>query len=325
MQTIPPLGPGSPIALSVPGAQALAPALVAQSPFVAVAFGTNDSRGAMVYLATSSDNGATFDASQPVSDEAGSAPALIRLSLSEDSSDGDSVPAVRIAWHAAGGKTSERVIRPWHKKPASTTGRQASTLTRAMAACTDQGEVVLTDEHRDGAQVSVNHGLAEQTCASRAPSALNDARHWAHVAWIAGADEAAARVLYAASSDRAWFGGAQPLVESGQRPAHLTLVTDPNDTVVATWDGDAAMARHVFLRQILPAHHGPATMLPMTRLSGDAGGVEPVTASITGGVIVAWREPLSGSIVLRRVGLDAICETAPAAPAKAAGSLASAR
>ncbi len=279
----------------------------------------------MVYLATSSDNGATFTTPQPVSDETGMAPALVRLALSEDGADSTDAPAVSVSWSAIGGRTVERVVRPWRRRPASMPGRQPSPASRVTAACTDQGEVVLTNDGPDGVRVSVNHALADETCESRTPAAVMDARKWAHVAWIAGADTASTRVLYAASSDREWFGGAQPLVEPGQQPAHLALITDPNDTVVATWDADAATGRHVFLRQILPAHHGPATMLPVTRLSGEAGGIEPVAASIAGGVIVAWRDRQNGRVVLRRVGLDAICETTPPPAVGATGSLASAR
>lgn len=322
---MPPLGPGSALTLAVPGARALAPSIAARSPYVAVAFATSDSRGAMVYLATSDDNGATFSTPLPISDDGGSQPLSVRTRVNDAAAAGEESPRVTVEWTRAGGTQSARVLKPWKTRRTQEALGAASRGLPAAATCTQAGEVLLVAGHRGPVDVSVNHRLAEETCASRAPSALIDARQWAHVAWIAGPDDEAARVLYAASSDREWFGGSQAVVTPGQRPAHLSMVTDPNDTVVMTWDGDLAGRRHVFLRQILPAHHGAATLLPQTRLSTDEGGAEPAAASITGGVIVAWRESQSGSIVLRRVGLDAICETAPVPPANAAGSLASAR
>lgn len=98
----------------------------------------------------------------------------------------------------------------------------------------------------------------------------------------------------------------------------MSLVTDPNDTVVAIWEGDARGTRHVFLRQLLPSHHGPATLLPATRLSDDAGGTVPVLASIDGGVIAAWRVASTGGVIVRRVGLDAVCAATPATAAAGA-------
>ncbi|MFN7981747.1 MAG: hypothetical protein U0Q11_07805 [Vicinamibacterales bacterium] len=325
VQTMPALGPGAPMTLAVPGARALAPSIAARSPYVAVSFTTSDSRGAMVYLATSDDNGATFSSPLPISDDGGAQSSSVHTRITDDASVGAQPPQVRVEWTRADGTRSARALNPWKA------GRKQQPITvpsrglQATATCTPDGEVLLVAGQRGPLDVSVNHRLAEETCASRVPAALIDARQWAHVAWIAGADDEAARVLYAASSDREWFGGAQEVVAPGQRPAHLTMVTDPNDTVVMTWDGDMAGRRHVFLRQLLPAHHGTATLLPQTRLSTDGGGVEPATASITGGVVVAWREPATGTIVVRRVGLDAICETTPAPTAGAPAAMVSAR
>ncbi|MFN7982413.1 MAG: hypothetical protein U0Q11_11185 [Vicinamibacterales bacterium] len=319
VQTLPPLGPGTAISLNVPGAQALAPRVAASSPFVAIAFGTHDSRGAMVYVALSADNGATFSEPEPVTAEGRvtGTPESVQVSLDTAAAGKAAAPAVTVAWRLQDGRTQTRVVRPWSGAPADAS--HSSDPPTAAATCTPDGEVLLVAGHRGPSDVSVNHSLENETCRTRLPAAVIDARQWAHVAWIAGDDEASTRVLYAASSDREWFGGSQRMVDAGQRPDHLTLITDPNDTVVATWDGEAAGDRQVYLRQILPAHHGPATMLPVTRL-GEPGSVSPASASIKGGVIVSWLDTRTGSVVVRRVGLDAICETAPSVPANGPSS-----
>ena len=182
-----------------------------------------------------------------------------------------------------------------------------------MVSCSPEGALTLVVGFRGPGPASVNHDLDDQAClpADR-PDAVTDVRGWVHAAWVGGQADDTRRVLYAASSDREWFGGAQAIGDPGQRPSHVSLVTDPNDTVVATWEGDAHGARHVFLRQLLPSHHGPATLLPPTRLSDDAGGAAPALASIEGGVIVAWRAASTGGVVVRRVGLDAVCAATPA-------------
>ncbi len=191
---------------------------------------------------------------------------------------------------------------------------------QAVASCAPDGEVLLVAGFRGRGPVSVNHAMADGACVPHDHSAVTDARQWVHAVWVGGPTDAARRVLYAASSDRQWFGGSQPLTDAGQQPSNVSLVTDPNDTVVAAWDGSSRGTRHVFLRQVLPSHHGPATLLPLTRLSDDAGGTHPVLASITGGVIAVWRVPSTGGLALRRVGLDAICAVTPAPAAVGAVS-----
>ena len=312
---LPPLGPGPTIQLAVQGGAAQAPVVTAQSPFIAVAFVVSDPGGARAYIATSADNGATFTQPTLVPDQGpGGMYDDLAVILQRAQADGGE-PSVKVEWRRGDGQTASVLMRPWTRAatvarvPAPETARGA-----AVAACEDDGEVLLVAGFKGAGPVSVNHSLKDQHC-SGAATAIIDARNWVHAAWVGGREAATHRVFYTASPDRDWFGGAHALVEAGQAPSHVRLVTDPNDTIVAVWDAQDGATRQVVLRQILPAHHGPPTLLPLTHLSAGDGGVEPSIASIDGGVIVGWRVPSSGAVAVRRIGLDAICDaTAIAAP-----------
>ncbi len=316
--TLPPLGAGVPLPLFVAGATAQAPAIASRPPLVAVAFGARDSLGTRLYLSTSTDNGASFTQPEPIDGDAVPADdGTLHLSFSQTNPRSWAGPALRLEWDADGTSVS-RLAQPWRWHPflgvpASQVDDQAS----PVVSCSPEGALTLVVGVRGPGPASVNHELDEQAClATDRPSAVADVRGWVHAAWAGGKADDTRRVLYAASSDREWFGGAQALSEPGQRPTHVSLVTDPNDTVVTTWEGDAYGARHVFLRQLLPSHHGPATLLPPSRLSDHEGGAVPALASINGGVIVAWLGASGGGVVVKRVGLDAVCATTPA-PASA--------
>lgn len=314
---LPPLGPGDTIQLAVQGSAAQAPVVTARSPLIAVAFVASDARGARVYLSTSADNGATFTPPSPVPDDGPSGryeDLAAILQPGAQAEDGE--PYVKVEWRRGDGQTASRLIQPWPRgaalaKPAAPDVPRGT----AVASCEDDGEVLLVAGFRGTGPVSVNHALQDQRCAAGEATAIVDARNWVHAAWVGGRDAAAHRVFYTASPDRDWFGGAHPLLDAGQTPSHVRITTDPNDTIVAVWDAEDGATRQVVLRQILPAHHGPPTLLPVTHLSAGAGGVEPSIAAIDGGVIVGWRVPSTGGVALRRVGLDAICDaTAIAAP-----------
>lgn len=307
---LPPLGPGVTIALAVKGSAALAPVVSAQSPFVAVAFAAADQGGAArVYLATSADNGATFTEPSPVPDEGpGGAYDDLGVVVQTGTQTGEGEPSVTVQWRRADGQTASRALRPWRGALSGTQAFGAAARGAAVASCEDDGEVLLVAGFKGPGPVSVNHALKDQHCAPGSATALVDARAWVHAAWVGGRDDASRRVFYTASPDRDWFGGAHALVDAGQAPSHVRITTDPNDTIVAVWDTADGATRQVVLRQILPAHHGPPTVLPLTHLSAGDGGVEPSVASIDGGVIVGWRVPATGAVALRRVGLDAICD-----------------
>lgn len=308
---LPPLGPGTQLEFTVPGAVALAPVIAARPPLVAVAFATRDSRGARVYLSSSADNGASFTEPTPVDDDGAdmeTGDEELRLLFGPPAAQPSARPSVRLEWRRADGRTVSRLVHPWRREPFRGVPMPVEVVReQAVASCAPDGEVLLVAGFRGRGPVSVNHAMADGACVPQDQSAVTDARQWVHAVWVGGPADDTRRVLYAASSDRQWFGGAQPLVDTGQQPSNVSLVTDPNDTVVAVWDGTARGTRHVFLRQLLPSHHGPATLLPLTRLTGDAGGSHPSLASITGGVIVVWRMPSTGGLGLRRVGLDAVC------------------
>ncbi len=308
---LPPLGPNAPIELAVPGATALRPSVATQPPLVAVAFGTRDTRGALVYLATSVDNGATFSPPRPATDYAAGAAEYddIRLTFVDVEAGDAGRPRLRLEWQGRNGLAASRLLAPWARRPIEPTSRPTQRRASAIASCESDGEVRLVAGQAGADPVSVNHGLTDQACRSRDAAAVLDARQWVHAVW-SGGQPGGHRLFYAASSDRRWFGGAQT-IDSGGQPAHVQVTTDPNDTVVAVWDHEVDGQRQVSLRQVLPAHHGPATLLPVTRLSDQRGGERAVVAGINGGVIAAWEVPAAGSIVIRRVGLDAICETTP--------------
>lgn len=314
---LPPLGPGTIVQLAVQGRAAQAPVVSARSPLIAVAFVASDGRGAGAYLATSADNGATFTQPRLVPDE-GSAGVYDDLDviLEPGTQAEDGEPSVRVEWRRADGRTASTRVRPW-SDGATVASAPAPGVTRGMAvaSCEDDGEVLLVAGFKGTGPVSVNHSLKDQQCAAGSAAAIVDARSWVHATWVGGRDAASHRVFYTASPDRDWFGGAHALADAGQMPSHVRITTDPNDTIVAVWDAQDGATRQVVLRQILPAHHGPPTLLPVAHLSAGEGGVEPSVASIDGGVIVGWRVPSTGAVAVRRVGLDAICDaTALAAP-----------
>ncbi|MEQ1913287.1 MAG: hypothetical protein ABMA15_31030, partial [Vicinamibacterales bacterium] len=305
---VPPLGVGARVDLTVPGALGTAPVVTSATPFVAVAWATRDTRGAMVYVATSSDNGATFSPPTPVSkelervDEAAAVFAEFELPAPAS----HMPPAVRIEWRAADGERVTRLVRPWTgRTDAEGPGPRAAAVPNL--SCDPFGELLLVSPRQSVLRVSVNHGQAEWACSNGDVAATVDTRHWIHAAWVGRGDAGLPRqIFYAASSDGQWFGETQLLAERRLDAAHVRVTTDPNDTIVAVWDEAGAVGRTVSMRQIIPAHHGLAKFLSTTQISDAEGGHTPSVASIAGGVIVAWVDG-RGTVAVKRVGLDAIC------------------
>lgn len=305
---VPALGPGPEIALPIPGAHPIAPVIASRSPLLAVAFASEDSRGSMVYLAVSADNGASFSPPQPISREEGvdaAAPTIDLAITGADRSPASAAPGVRLSWRAADGRSFSRTVAPWRTAPPQV---QPGGPALQPIWCDPSG-AVLVAAMLGAEPVVANHGLADQSCAPGEVSGAADQRGWTHAAWV-GRAEQGARVLFASSSDGQWFGGALAL-ESGADPAHVALAIDPNQTAVAVWDEQANGRRHVLMQQALPAHHGPATLLAPLHLSGPLGGQRPAVAGIDGGVIVAWVDGATGQVAVRRVGLDALCAVEP--------------
>lgn len=310
MPLVPPLGPGPVVELAVPGARAVSPVMASHPPLVAVAFATTDTRGAGVYLAVSGDNGASFTDPEPVSREEGVDAALADLQLDIAGAavaPAQSTASVRVSWRTRAGHAFSRSVRPWTGRDPAPPSAAPDLHPAPALTCEPSGELRAA-VRSDVDAVSVNHGLAEQQCEAGDAASAADLRGWSHAVWV-GHDGAARRLFYAGSSDGQWFGGAHAL-ETGSAPSHVALAVDPNQTVVAVWDEAAEGGRHVRLQQVIPAHHGPATLLPAIRLSVSRGG-HPAVVAVDGGVAAAWVDESSGRLTLRRVGLDALCAVEP--------------
>lgn len=314
---LPPLGPGPILTIGVPGAVALEPVIATRPPLVAVAFATRDSRGPLVYLSTSTDNGASFSEPQPITSERTDS-RYDRLRLSFKSVDGSLAnprPVLELEWQSVDGTLASQTAEPWKGSDAApATERQQPVIVTATprTSCSADGEALLVGA--EASFVAINHSLTDEACVPGELAAVSDSRKWIHAAWIGRTAEAAhPRVFYASSSHGSGFGFSQVLADNRPNASHLRVVTDPNETVVAVWDEtDDDSNKEVWLRQLIPSHFGPATLLPLTRLSSQNGGESPALASIRGGVIAAWVLPRSGFLAIRRVGLDALC-TEPSA------------
>ncbi len=155
-------------------------------------------------------------------------------------------------------------------------------------------------------------------CEDVAGAVAEDAEHTVHLTWAARAEEPEPfeHVFYASVRGGALATPRQTLdTIEATSPANPQLVLDANLGAAASWDEHAHGVRRVVLRQIVPAHHGPAQLLPMTVLSGTAPASRPVLAKLPGGVIVAWEDGERGerTIAIRRVGLDVVCFPEPVA------------
>lgn len=312
---MPPLGPGPTVELNVPGATALEPVIASNPPLVAIAFATRDPRGPMIYLTTSDDNGATFNEPQPMS---GPTPAARydKLGLSFVSSAGEpdgSLPVLKLEWQSPDGQVQSHTVQPWNERPRATAlepPKPGPTAVTTITSCSASGEAWLIGA--EDLSVPINHSLSEEACVPGEVAAVTDSRRWIHAVWIGRAVESAdPRVFYASSPHGNGFGFSQVLADNRPGPSHLRVVTDPNETVVTVWDQASEGRKEVWLRQVIPSHLGPGALLPLTRLSGAAGGESPALASIRGGVIAAWVVPGSGALAIRRVGLDALCAEPP--------------
>lgn len=320
---IPPLGPGPIVTVQVPGAAAIEPAIAARPPLVAVAFGTRDSRGPLAYLATSSDNGATFSEPQPVTGgETAERYDDLRLSFTHpDESARGTRPALMLEWTRPDGRPASLTLQPWSRQ-SSETAQPAPVRTGAalIASCSANGEASLAGT-ASAASVPINHSLPDEACVPGEVVAVTDSRRWIHAAWIGGHDAVSDRRVFHASSPHGnGFGFAQVVADGRAGASHLRVVTDPNETIVTVWDQKTGSQREVWLRQLIPSHFGPGTLLPLTRLSGPEGGEVPALAGISGGVIAAWVVPSTGSLAIRRVGLDAVCAEPPALHAAPEGA-----
>jgi mono/diheme cytochrome c family protein len=71
------------------------------------------------------------------------------------------------------------------------------------------------------------------------------------------------------------------------------------------------------MRQVIPAHHGPAQLLPLTTIAADGTPGASTLAPVRGGVLVSWLRDadIPPTVAFRRVGLDAMCGPEAAAPA----------
>lgn len=315
---LPALGPGPIVNVAVPGATALEPVIASQPPLVAVAFATRDSRGPMIYLTTSDDNGATFSDPQPL---AAPKPASryddLRLNfVSVDATSSADRPTLKLEWQAANGEVQYQTSQPWSRSAVATAAespKPAPASAVVHVSCSPNGEASMSGA---GASVPINHSISDEACVPGEVAAVTDSRRSVHAAWIGRSQESTdPRVFYASSSHGNGFGFSQVLANNPSSASHLRVVTDPNETVVTVWDQEGEGHREVWLRQVIPSHFGPGTLLPLTRLSGNDGGEAPVLASIRGGIIAAWTLPKTGAVAIRRVGLDALCAEPPAAQA----------
>jgi hypothetical protein len=107
----------------------------------------------------------------------------------------------------------------------------------------------------------------------------------------------------------------QEVIERLNSPTadHVRTAIDDSNTLVVVWDESGSSARRIVMRRLLPGHHNIVQALPATVLSGEAPAIDPVLASVPGGVIVAWTSgPSSSSVIaMRRVGLPTVCVDLP--------------
>lgn len=319
---LPPLGPGTEHRFTVNGGRPLDVSVASALPYVAMAWVVDRPGGREVLIATSADNGRTFRAPAAASDGA-TTPALARASVevATATAGGGDAPRFAMRWVTADREVARDVtVRRDGSPDLHAIGRVAAVA--PAVRCDPSGAVVWAapavgagDDGPSG-PVDVNHRLPDQACVDGEVSAAVDPRGWVHVAWIGGAATATVRqVFYASSSDGRWFGRAQVLdQEASASPSHVQLAIDPNETVVTTWTTGEAPATRVVMRQLIPAHHGPAQLLPLTTLAAEGVVGRPTIAAVRGGVIVAWLRTASDApaIAFRRVGLDAVCDPANA-------------
>jgi hypothetical protein len=96
---------------------------------------------------------------------------------------------------------------------------------------------------------------------------------------------------------------------------HIRTAIDDSRTLVVVWDESGSAARRIVMRRLLVEKHDIVQALPLTVVSGEVQALDPVVASVPGGVIVAWTSgPSSSSVIaMRRVGLATMCLDLPGA------------
>ncbi len=330
--SLPGLGPGAEQRFAVPGGRPLGVSVASAPPYVAMAWASDHPAGRDVYVAASADNGRSFRGPVRVSDPT-AAPTAARSSLQVSFVPGAAAartPRFAIHWTGDADRPSRRDVVIRRDGSPEPVVREAGVPDAAAARCDADGTVIWPGAPATpggSADVEVNHRVADQACVADQVTSAIDPRGWVHVAWIGGAVGGAARhIFYAASSDGRWFGRAQVLDEDASGPpSQVQLTIDPNETVVTTWTSGEAPATRVIMRQLIPAHHGPAQLLPVTTLAADGASQQPALAAVRGGVLIAWLRTAADApaIAFRRVGLDAICGP-DAAPAAAGAAVATA-
>ena len=94
------------------------------------------------------------------------------------------------------------------------------------------------------------------------------------------------------------------------KATHHAAAYDECGTLMVAWDDEAhATPSHVTLRRLVRSADGSVVVLQTIPLSGTASAVNPVVASLRGGVAVAWETGGADSqIAIRRVGFQSICQ-----------------
>lgn len=320
---LPALGPGPEQRFLTGDAAVRHVVSAAAPPHLALAWVAESPMGRGLYVVTSADNGLSFQGPTRVSDVAAdvdvSDPGVDLMAGAR--AQATDAPRFLVRWRdhatdaAAASTVHEITIGP-DGRPLARPGE--SPEASPVAVCAADGALLWPDRTSPGNTVAINHRLPEWTCDGGEVASTVDPRGWVHAIWIGGAAGAPRRVFYASSSDGIWFGRPQALDPGDGSPvAAVALTIDPNETVVATWTSGVRPATRVVMRQVIPAHHGPAQLLPLTTIAAEGAPGGSTLAPVRGGVLVSWLRDADPkpTVAFRRVGLDAICGPDVSAPA----------
>lgn len=315
----PPLGPGAEQRFVAVHGQVRQLAVASAPPLVAIAWTSATATGHDIHVATSADNGRLFAGPARIT-TASTQPMSADAALNLDAVAGTGPARFVVRWRGgADARAQQQGIGVSSDGSPATVVADAGAAAAPVARCANDGTVEWAWGPAASDVADVNHRLPGQACVAGEVVSVRDPRGWIHVVWIGGAHDAGARhVFYAASTDGRWFSRAQVLdQEDMDDPAEVQIAVDPNDTVVTTWRTGRMPAARIVMRQLIPAHHGTAQLLPVTTIAADGSVDRATLTAVRGGVLVAWRRADEGrtTVAFRLVGLDAVCgpEVSPAA------------
>ena len=323
-ESLPTLGAGPEYRFAPVGTEVKQVASASVPPLVAVAWVADRLAVPAVHFAVSTDNGASFRGPLVVASLPAAATSSVdaRLEVAATRSDGSTSTEFLLRWRADRGVTTVAHVRVGADGAAQVQpATDLASVEEPTATCQGDGSVLWSARSTPGHATPVNHAVPELSCVPGDVAATVDPRGWVHVVWVGGPPTGGARrVFYASSADGVWFGAAQPLdVDDDAQVSDVRVTIDPNETVVATWTRGEPPNSSVLMRQVIPAHHGPGQLLPLTTIDATGAADRSTVTPIRGGVIVAWRHngAAQSTVAFRRVGLDALCGPEVSTPATA--------